>query len=153
MSGGDAPDRSRPVGGDKMSERKINAIEANLKKRGIDFDLHLSGISKSAYFTFDNKNDETVVVRISNHELPAKYETRANRYTDFSFTDKMSDIMAFFEKETGKKVVRKSSNTIVASASDREYLEKEARALGITFERVVDIYFSGKKVVFEEATK
>ena len=135
-----------------MSDRKINAIEANFKKREIDFSLHLSGISKSAYFTFDNKNGETVVLRISNHELPAKYETRANRHTDFSFNDKMGDIMAFVEKETGKKPIRKNS-VIVASASDREYLEKEARALGVTFERVVDIYFSGKKVVFEEATK
>lgn len=136
-----------------MSYRKINAIEENFKKREIDFSLHLSGISKSAYFTFDNKDGETVVLRISNHELPAKYETRANRHTDFSFTDKISDIMAFVEKETGKKAVRKSSNTIVVGAKDREYLEKEAKALGITFERVIDIYFSGKKVVFEEATK
>lgn len=136
-----------------MSDRKINAIEENFKKREIDFSLHLSGISKSAYFTFDNKDGETVVLRISNHELPAKYETRANRHTDFSFNDKMSDIMAFVEKETGKKAVRKSSNTIVASAKDREYLEKEAKALGITFERIVNIHFSGKKVVFEEARK
>jgi len=153
VSGGDAPDRSKPQGGDKMSYQKINAIEANFKKRDIAFDLHLSGISKSAYFTFDNKDGDPVVLRISNHELPAKYETRANRHTDFSFTDKMSDIMAFVEKETGKKAVRKSVNTIVVSASDREFLEKEALAIGISFDRVVRIYFPGKKVVFEEATK
>jgi len=134
-----------------MSYRKINAIEENFKKRDIAFDLHLSGISKSAYFTFDNKDGDPVVLRISNHELPAKYETRANRHTDFSFTDKMSDIMAFVEKETGKKPIRKNS-VIYASAADREFLEKEALAIGISFDRVVRIYCSGKKVVFE-ATK
>ena len=134
-----------------MSYRKINAIEANFKKREINFSLHLSGLSKSAYFYFDNKDGDPVVLRISNHELPAKYETRANRHTDFSFTDKMSDIMAFVEKETGKKPIRKN-RVIYASAADREFLEKEALAIGISFDRVVRVYFSGKKVVFE-ATK
>lgn len=137
----------------KMSLQKIIAIEKNFKKREIDFDLHFSGLSKSAYFYFDNKDGQTVILRISNHDLPAKYETRANRHTDFSFTDKMGDIMAFVEKETGKKAVRKSRDTVLVSAKDREYLEKEARALDITFERVVEIYFSGKKVVFEKAGK
>ena len=136
-----------------MSYRKIKAIEANFKKRDIDFSLHLSGMSKSAYFTFDNKNGDPVVLRISNHDLPAKYETRANRHTDFSFTDKISDIMAFVEKETGKKAVRKSSNTVLVSAKDREYLEKEARALDITLERVARFYFPGKRIIFEGATK
>ena len=130
-----------------MSLQKIIAIEKNFKKRGIDFDLSFSGLSKSTYFTFDNKDGNTVILRISNHELPAKYQYRANRHTDFSFTDKMSDIMAFVEKETGKKAVRKSRDTVLVSAKDREYLEKEAKVLGITFERVVEIYFPGKKVV------
>ena len=138
--------------GYKMSYRKIIAIEKNFKKREINYSLHLSGLSKSGYFSFDNKDGETVVLRISNHDLPAEYQTRANWYTDFSFTDKMSDIMAFVEKETGKKAVRKSRDTIVASAADREFLEKEALAIGISFDRVVRIYGSGKKVVFE-ATK
>ena len=135
----------------KMSLQKIIAIEKNLKKREIDFDLHLSGLSKSAYFYFKNKNEDLITLRVSNHELPAKYETRANRHTDFSFNDKMSDIMRFVERETGKKAVRKSRDTVLVSAKDREYLEKEAQTLGITFERVVEIYFSGKKVVFEKA--
>ena len=135
-----------------MSYRKIIAIEKNFKKREIDFDLHFSGLSKSAYFAFDNKDGETVTLRISNHDLPAKYQTRANRYTGFSFNDKMADIMAFVEKETGKKPIRKNS-VIYASAADREFLEKEALAIGISFDRVVRVYFSGKKVVFEEATK
>ena len=135
-----------------MSYRKINAIEENFKKRDIDFNLHLSGMSKSAYFTFDNADGDPVVLRISDHELPAKYQTRANRHTDFSFTDKMSDIMAFVEKETGKKPIRKN-RVIYASAADREFLEKEALAIGVSFDRVVRIYSSGKKVVFEEATK
>ena len=43
--------------------------------------------------------------------------------------------------------MRKSRDTVLVSAKDREYLEKEAKALGITFERVVEIYFPGKKVV------
>lgn len=137
-----------------MGERKINAIEANLKKRGIDFDLHLSGISKSAYFTFDNKNDETVVVRISNHELPAKYETRANRHTDFSFSDKMSDIMAFFEKETGKTAVKKTGNTHIVTPEEMELFKKDADALGTTIDAVARFYFPGKRIIFsKEATK
>ena len=133
--------------GKKMSLQKIIAIEKNLKKREIDFDLHLSGLSKSAYFYFKNKNEDLITLRVSNHELPAKYETRANRHTDFSFNDKMSDIMRFVERETGKKAVRKSRDTVLVSAKDREYLEKEAKARGITVERVVEIYFAGKKVV------
>lgn len=137
-----------------MSERKINAIEANLKKRDIDFDLHLSGMSKSAYFTFDNKEGETVVVRISNHELPATYETRSNRHTDFSFNDKMSDIIAFFEKETGKATVKKNSNAHVVTPEELEMLKKDAEYFGRDIETVARFYFPGQRIIFaKEATK
>jgi len=133
-----------------MSERKINAIENALKKREIEFDLHLSGISKSAYFTFDNKDGETVVVRISNHELPAKYETRANRHVDFSFNDKTSDIVRFFELQTGKSTVKKENNIHRVTKEELEMFKKDAEHFGSSVETVARFYYPGKRIVFDK---
>ena len=122
----------------KLVYNKIESVEKLFTRLGVDFDLHLSGISNSAYFTFDDKNDNSIILRLSDHDLPAIYQTRANRYVDFRFTDSQTTIRKFIEKMTGKTKVVSKKSVRSFTENELELLKKEVGFFG--FDLTLRIY-------------
>lgn len=121
---------------------KLEQIEKAFSSRGIEYTRHLSGISKSAYYTFVDAKGNDLTIRISDHELPASYNTGRNESfsVDFRYTDKMSLISSYIEKNTGKKVKRTKNVEKILSIEDSKYIISESLALNRPVETVLRIY-------------
>lgn len=117
----------------------LRQIEKAFENRGIEYERHLSGISKSAYYTFNNTDGDPVRFRVSNHDLPASYSDRGHRVArDFRYTDKMGEISAFIESVSGKKIEKKAKKTL--SDEYLTFLESEAKSANVSIETIKRIY-------------
>jgi len=86
-----------------------NQIEKYLKRNAVALDIHYSGLSKSVYFSFYNDEDDYMIIRLSDHELPITYQNREHRNSfDVRFTDSWTEFKTKLQAFVSvKKLVRK----------------------------------------------